>query len=466
MAEATVNEKIKNALNKYTPLLKSEWKIASIQSALATLSGGVDNVTVMSSVGSASINNDTLYLDFPVADAENFTFSLNNQTVKGASISGADVNFDNGIANISITGAETFTLNGAEVSAVSITGGAEVNFDNNTALVSIGGGTSGGSSGGGLANISIDGRLAEVDTDTKVASISLSYASENDLDDTGTSIASAGFVNAVIRRLVGNAPKAMDTLGELAAALNNDDDFAATVTNLISNKQDKLNMTNFAANLLKCNSAAELRNYWAGFKDLDFDEGGNSWTAYGSPYMSKTNAKFNKALQLNGSSYLKMNEKITLGATPFTVELFGNYSNSNASFVSLNLGLNDRLHIRVSTESKPFSNALSTDSGQKNFTAETNEVGKLNHYAMSYDGTTLYFFMNGELVGSEAMTITAGEYTVYLGVFYPPDYPNYLSGAISEFRLSNIARYSADFTPPTEPFALDANTISLLHFNG
>ena len=49
-----------------------------------TLSSGVDSVSVVSSVGSASISNDVLYLDFPtVASASNFT--LNNQTVKGAS---------------------------------------------------------------------------------------------------------------------------------------------------------------------------------------------------------------------------------------------------------------------------------------------------------------------------------------------------------------------------------------------
>ena len=452
-------------------------KVKTTNVGAVTLSTGVDNVTVMSSVGSASINNDTLYLDFPVAETENFTFSLNNQTVNGASISGADVTFDNGIANISITGAETFTLNGAEVSAVSITGGAEVNFDNNTALVSIGGGTSSGgnnfSVNGAQANaIYVYGGTYSFDSDTKVASISLSYASENDLDDTGTSIASAGFVNAVIRRLVGNAPSALDTLGELAAALNNDDDFAATVTNLISQKQDQLNITNFAANLLKCNSAAELRSYWAGIKDFDFDEAGNSWGAVGSPYMSKTNAKFNKALQLNGSSYL---------ATLNTFELGGNNSFALEGFFKVNsttdfqvvIGLYDytsngdlnyffSLCVRNGNFFARFSDYTTAEQTLYDFGNYSADL--VNHFfALTYSNGVLGISIDGAET-TQNYNLPQSDFIIGLGCWFGLSYSRLLftSGAISELRLSSVASTSV----PTEPFTLDANTISLLHFNG
>ena len=55
-------------------------KVKTTHVGADTLSTGVDNVTVVSDSGAASINNDTLYLDFPVVETENFT--LNNQTVK------------------------------------------------------------------------------------------------------------------------------------------------------------------------------------------------------------------------------------------------------------------------------------------------------------------------------------------------------------------------------------------------
>ena len=43
-----------------------------------------------------------------------------------------------------------------------------------------------------------------------------------------------------IQAIIGSAPEALDTLAEIAEALNNDPDFAATVTNLLSQKVDKV----------------------------------------------------------------------------------------------------------------------------------------------------------------------------------------------------------------------------------
>ena len=56
------------------------------------------------------------------------------------------------------------------------------------------------------------------------------------------------------------------------------------------------------------------------------------------------------------------------------------------------------------------------------------------------------------------------------------NYPLYVIGArtngggeiealIDELRISGVARYRDDFTPPTAPFALDANTVMLFHFD-
>ena len=43
-----------------------------------------------------------------------------------------------------------------------------------------------------------------------------------------------------IQAIIGTAPEALDTLAEIAEALNNDPDFAATVTNLLAQKVDKV----------------------------------------------------------------------------------------------------------------------------------------------------------------------------------------------------------------------------------
>jgi Major tropism determinant N-terminal domain len=52
-----------------------------------------------------------------------------------------------------------------------------------------------------------------------------------------TQIATTAFVNTAISNVVGAAPAALDTLNELAAAINNDSSFASTVTTALSNKQ-------------------------------------------------------------------------------------------------------------------------------------------------------------------------------------------------------------------------------------
>ncbi|HAW0472250.1 TPA: hypothetical protein JLJ30_002734, partial [Escherichia coli] len=47
------------------------------------------------------------------------------------------------------------------------------------------------------------------------------------------------FVQAAIAALVASSPAALDTLNELAAALGNDPNFAATMTNALAGKMDK-----------------------------------------------------------------------------------------------------------------------------------------------------------------------------------------------------------------------------------
>lgn len=46
----------------------------------------------------------------------------------------------------------------------------------------------------------------------------------------------------------------------------------------------------------------------------------------------------------------------------------------------------------------------------------------------------------------------------------PATYPSF-SGWVDEVRLSNVVRYTASFSPPTAPFAPDANTVALYHLD-
>lgn len=79
-------------------------------------------------------------------------------------------------------------------------------------------------------------------------------------------------------------------------------------------------------------------------------------------------------------------------------------------------------------------------------------VGAWNHVAVTYSGTTLRVFVNGTLAGSATVTLArnTGMTTLALGGAGPVSNSNYLTGYMSDVRItSGIARYTANFTPPT-----------------
>ena len=56
---------------------------------------------------------------------------------------------------------------------------------------------------------------------------------------------------------------------------------------------------------------------------------------------------------------------------------------------------------------------------------------------------------------------------LYIGRYDGSAAPSWLySGDLSEFRVSDVARYSGDFVPQINPFVSDSNTKVLLHFTG
>lgn len=73
-------------------------------------------------------------------------------------------------------------------------------------------------------------------------------------------IATTEFCQNLIRRLVGSAPETLNTLVELATAINNDPDFAETIVQALDNK---LNKTDAASTYLKKTDAATSSTFGA-----------------------------------------------------------------------------------------------------------------------------------------------------------------------------------------------------------
>lgn len=97
------------------------------------------------------------------------------------------------------------------------------------------------------------------------------------------------------------------------------------------------------------------------------------------------------------------------------------------------------------------------------------------HVAFIRDGVNCYLFLNGKLEDSIVIgniPITKIE-NYYVGLSKPDSSNGYYNGNIDELRISNTARWTSDFTPPTAPYdntlatGITLNkTTDLLNVNG
>jgi hypothetical protein len=132
-------------------------------------------------------------------------------------------------------------------------------------------------------------------------------------------------------------------------------------------------------------------------------------------------------------------------ANAFNLGLYG----ANVFFGSLFVGGNQ---VRVSAPTSP---ALNT----------------VYHLALTYDGATVRLFVNGSVVASAAATGTVQQQVyedVPIGVtgwgLEGQSANSSVAGSIDSVRLSNVARYTAAFTPPSAKLQPDANTLILENF--
>lgn len=87
------------------------------------------------------------------------------------------------------------------------------------------------------------------------------------------------------------------------------------------------------------------------------------------------------------------------------------------------------------------------------------------HLAYTRSGNDHKLFLNGTQAGSTwTSSVSYDSSAIVIGADYAG--ANGFLGNIDEIRVSNVARYTANFTAPTAAFTNDANTKLLLHCNG
>lgn len=87
----------------------------------------------------------------------------------------------------------------------------------------------------------------------------------------------------------------------------------------------------------------------------------------------------------------------------------------------------------------------------------------LTHLCLVDDGSNMSLAVNGVFSGTRGSAGAITNAFIYIGGFSNAFGVN---GYLDEIRISNIMRYTANFTPPTAAFTNDANTLLLIHADG
>ena len=85
-------------------------------------------------------------------------------------------------------------------------------------------------------------------------------------------------------------------------------------------------------------------------------------------------------------------------------------------------------------------------------------LNQWHHYALTYNGTTLNLYIDGVSRGTQNKTLNTTGSVFPIGGSEHSGFGENFKGRISNFRVSDNVRYSANFDPPTQPFTTDGNT--------
>ena len=187
-----------------------------------------------------------------------------------------------------------------------------------------------------------------------------------------------------------------------------------------------------------------------GFADI---ANNHAITVIGSPTISTAQSKFGAgSLRVTIGNHLRINSTPTLdmsGKKPFTFE-FWVYLTSNHSSGSGILSTRDTPSYTNIVVKRNFT--LIGDAYLNNWSVvgAALPLNQWVHVALVLDGTNIKEYIDGvQAVPSSAHpSWPVGDRFLYVGY----DFDGVMDGYINDLRISDIAVYTGDFTPPTSPF--------------
>jgi hypothetical protein len=214
------------------------------------------------------------------------------------------------------------------------------------------------------------------------------------------------------------------------------------------------------------------------------DSGGRSQkgiTAFGNAQVDTAQSKFGGASALfdGTGDYLQIAQTSDLTLTSqatWTLECYARFANLT--------GIKGIASQATNPGSNGFGWAFYTNGtnllwyiGNANFintSGFTLAVNTWYHIAIVRNGSQFNIYINGTSYYSNSSYASSSDPTapVFIGVSPGISSGNwdgvtyFMNGHLDEFRISNTARYTANFTAPTAPFQNDDNTALLLHMDG
>lgn len=158
----------------------------------------------------------------------------------------------------------------------------------------------------------------------------------------------------------------------------------------------------------------------------------------------------------NSSTFMYFTSNLfNFGTNDFTIEFFA-YLNDTHSyhplFMSGTSGTREELAKCSIYENRiDYAGTLGT-SGTNPISGLSNYGSRWIHVAMVRNNDNLKIYLNGESTGdgkTQSYNLQNTRYSIGKDLWHPN---NYFNGKMYNIRISNVARYTKDFTPPTQPF--------------
>ena len=182
-----------------------------------------------------------------------------------------------------------------------------------------------------------------------------------------------------------------------------------------------------------------------------------------TPTFTPTPLGGNFSLSFDGGNDIAIASQVAgTGTGPMTIEGWVRPAANNADGL-LFVGTDDQTGWSVELNGGQLVIWISTGAGWfSNQHPATLQAGQWYHLAATYDNRVLRTYVNGVAANPTNTGVLTEDGPLQLGGL--SGY-TYFEGEIDEVRISNVARYSGNFTVSDAPFVSDSNTLLLWHFD-